>query len=605
MDEQRGAANAEKTTPLGGGSPVVASPVGRSRHEKWRLIGPWLIGLLAVGGIALTLSAGFFGDPVPVLELEVSGRLAVLPVVTDGARGEGWLSWGLAALIHEGLAANDPIQAVRIDRLYDVLAERELADAVTERQRQRQLARALGAQTVLDIVHQPAGDRVALVLEVSRPGEAAGRQRFEGGDALEACSRLVAAVADAMLAGGASVPLDEVLSDDAFARRLYGEGVEQTLSAGAAAGRRYFEIALRHRPDFFLARLRLADVLRRLGDLEPARAIAEELLTQTQSRGQRVGQARAYRALGLISAVDGDAAVAAEHYRQALRLEIQRDAPLAQADAIGAQAQLALASGYPDKAQELFAEVLQLRQQAGDRLGQIDALVRLSSLAIRRGELPAADNLLRDARAMAQDLSDVWEERRIAASLGEVAWRQGDAATAADEWEQALTFYRRRGDVSRQLLLSRNLARARAATGDLEAAEDLTHEQLELANGENRPALEADAALRLALLQLRQGYPSQAKLHLDRALELDGHLAERSELQRAIAWMAYEQGHFELAVSTQQKLPRSAEGKLSDYDASFLAVFRRARAAGRRMPLPHEAGYEPAAGVAAAVDQPS
>ena len=573
--------------------PLKSAPSGRTGHEKLRLLGAWLIGLAAIAGIGLTLSAGFFSDPAPVLDLEVSGRLAVLPVVTDGARGDDWLSWGLAALVYEGLVANDPIQAVRIDRLYDVLAERDLSDASTERQRQRQLARALGAQTVLDITFEPAGDRVALVLQVAGAGTATGQQRFEGEDALDAVSRLIVAVADAMLAGGASVPLDEALSDDVFTRRLYGEGVEQTLAGGATAGRRYFEIALRHRPDFFLARLRLAGVLRQLGDLEAARGIAEELLTQTQARGQRVGQARAYRALGLISAVDGDVAVAAEHYRQALRLEIQRNAPLAQAAAVGAQAQLALASGYPDKAQELFAEVLQLRQQAGDRLGQIDALVRLSSLAIGRGELPAAAGLLQDARAMAQDLNDVWEERRIAASLGEVAWRQGDATVAADEWEQALTFYRRRGDVSRQLLLSRNLARARAATGDLEAAEDLTHEQLELARGENRPALEADAALRLALLQLRQGYPSQAKQHLDRVLELDGYLDERSELQRAIAWMAYEQGHFELAVSTHRQLPRGDDGQLSDYDASFLAVYRHARALGRRLPLPHEAGYEP------------
>ncbi|MEO1083665.1 MAG: hypothetical protein AAFY88_05435 [Acidobacteriota bacterium] len=172
-----------------------------------------------------------------------------------------------------------------------------------------------------------------------------------------------------------------------------------------------------------------------------------------------------------------------------------------------------------------------------------------------------------------------------------MAWRLGDAVTAADQWEQALAFYRQRGDVPRQLLLSRNLARARAATGNLKAAEDLTHEQLELAHAEERRSLEADAALRLALLQLRQGYPSQARVHLDRVLELDGYLQERSELQRAIAWMAYEQGQFDLAVSTQLRLPREANGELSSYDASFLAVFQAARLEGRRLALPHEPGY--------------
>ncbi|MEO1085684.1 MAG: hypothetical protein AAFY88_15700, partial [Acidobacteriota bacterium] len=354
----------------------------KSTSEKWRLIGAWLIGILAVGGIALTLSTRFVDEAAPVLELDIQGRLAILPVTTDGARGEDWIGWGLATLIYEGLVANDPIQAVRPDRLYGVMAERELAGGSRERQRQRQLARALGAESVLDIAHERVGDGVALVLEVHRgEGAAAGRQRFEGDDVLEATARLVAAAGNSLLAGGQPVPLEEILSDDDFTRRLYGEGVERTLTSGAAAGRPYFEIALRHRPEFALARLRLVGVLRQLGELESARSLAEELLQQTQARGLRGAQARAYRALGLIAAVDGDVAAAAEHYRQALRLEIQRAAPLAQADAVGAQAQLASASGEPEKAQELFSEVLQVRQQAGDRLGQIDALVRLSSLA--------------------------------------------------------------------------------------------------------------------------------------------------------------------------------------------------------------------------------
>ncbi|MEM1180302.1 MAG: hypothetical protein AAGM22_18305, partial [Acidobacteriota bacterium] len=354
----------------------------KTAAEKWRLIGAWLIGLVAVAGIALTLSTRFVGEEAPILELEVDGRLAVLPLVTDGARGEDWLGWGLSTLIYEGLIANDAIQAVRPERLHGVLAERDLSGATRERQRQRQLASALGAQAVLDIRVERLGEGVGLDLEIWRGDVTVGRQRFEGEDALEAAARLVAAVADGMLAGGSPVPLLEVLSDDDFARRLYGEGVERTLTSDAAAGRPYFEIALRHRPEFALARLRHVGVLRRLGQLEMARSLAEELLQQTQARGLRGAQARAYRALGLIAAVDGDVAAASEHYRQALRLEIQRAAPLAQADAIGAQAQLASASGEPEKAQELFVEVLQLRQQAGDRLGQIDALLRLSNLAI-------------------------------------------------------------------------------------------------------------------------------------------------------------------------------------------------------------------------------
>ncbi|MEM6795476.1 MAG: tetratricopeptide repeat protein, partial [Acidobacteriota bacterium] len=264
---------------------------------------------------------------------------------------------------------------------------------------------------------------------------------------------------------------------------------------------------------------------------------------------------------------------------------------LEQGEALAAQARLALAGGREERARELFAELLETRRESGDRLGSIDTLVRLGGLLIAAGQLPEAEAALGQALEISQDLSDVFEERRVMASLGEVSWRGGEAAAAAEHWQQALVFYRQREDGPREMLLSRNLARARATLGDLSAAEDLSHRQLELAQQLRNPRLEADASLRLTLLQLRQGYPSQARRHLDRSLEMDRHLDDRSELQRAIAWMAYEQGNYQLAVDTQRGLLKKNDEGLSDYDASFLAVFMDAREKGRRLPLPHEPGY--------------
>ena len=127
-------------------------------------------------------------------------------------------------------------------------------------------------------------------------------------------------------------------------------------------------------------------------------------------------------------------------------------------------------------------------------------------------------------------------------------------------------------------------------TGELDEAEDRLQDMRELAIEVEDRVAEARASLGLAWLMLRTGYPYQSKPHLDRALELDRWIDNRVLLQLVIAWFAYEQGNYALAVETQSRIQRQhpAWGAVEE---AFLRVFREAAILGRRLPLPGEDGY--------------
>ena len=98
--------------------------------------------------------------------------------------------------------------------------------------------------------------------------------------------------------------------------------------------------------------------------------------------------------------------------------------------------------------------------------------------------------------------------------------------------------------------------------------------------------MEALAAMRLTWVHLRRGYPFLARNHLERALALDENLREPLTLQRLIAWLAYEEGNYRLAIDTLSAVKRQAGEAWRAQDQEFLDVFVRAGEAGERLPLP-------------------
>lgn len=574
--------------------PIRAGSLRAQRPPKvswWRRIAPWLIGLAALVGIALALSTRFLAPDAPELTLEIDGRVAVLPLQNQGPRADDWTIWGLTAAMAEAIEATDGVFVVAPEALFNTLRSRRLNLSQKEdRARARELAAAHGAEVIVDLsLRRGQGQDVVMEVDVLDPdGRIRGRLDIAQPELMDAASQVVIALADALGSGRAPVALTNALSLDPFADRLYAEGLSQWVLQSPEVARPYFEIALRGRPAFVQAQLKLIDCRRRAGELETAQQAALKVLERSQSRGNRAFQARAFRSLGLINALSGDSVAAAEQFKQALRLDERRGDIRGQALSLSEHARVALADGNNETALSLFRKVLELYRQGGDRLGQIDVLMRIGSLLLSEDQPVEAERVFTNAMEVASGLRDVWNENRVAASLGEVAWRQGDSAGAVDFWQRALAFYQRQGDEARALLLSRNLAKALIDNGDFAAAEARYQDQLDMAKAQKRPRLEAEATVKLAWLQLRQGYPFQARPLVNRAVELDRHLTDRADLQRVIAWLAYEEGNYQLAANTQADLRRQSQDAWTQVDAAFLATYVNARRQGRRLPLPGE-----------------
>ena len=567
-----------------------------TRPQRLGAVLPWLLGLVAAVGIGLTLATRWLSPAAPQLTLDLAGRVAVLPLRNEGPRSDDWASWGLSALISEGLEATDGVQTLEPARFFRVLVERDIdASVVADRERAHALAAALGADLVADITLRRAGNERQAVLAMQlfdaerRPVT---ELEVAAPDLMSAASQIVVALADSLADGRAPIPLGEALSADPFVDRLHAEGLDSLLRRSPEDARPYFEIALRNRPDFVQAKLRLIECLRRAGRAADAVPLAEELLGQAQSRGNRALQAQAFRALGLLRAMVGDPVAAAEQYKLAARIDQRRGDLRGEAESLYERARLALAAGAEEEAEALYKEALKKRHEAGDRLGEIDLMVRLGSLFLTTERYDDAGRLLDQGLQAATELRDVWNEHRIVASLGEVAWRQGRLGDAIEAWDRALAFYRMQEDSQRVLLLSRNLARVLIEKGDYAAAEERYRDQLDLARQTENPRLEAEATVQLAWLQLRQGYPFQARPLVSRAVELDRHLTDRTDLQRVIAWMAYEEENYNLALSTLGDLRRQAPERWTELDDAFLEVYGRARVERRRLPLPGERGSE-------------
>ena len=566
-----------------------------------RRAAPWAAAAAVAATLAVTVASRWMGPDPQVAELELDGRVVVLPFTNaTGDPAYDWLSTGLAEMTAATLGRTPGVRVVPGERLQRVIETRKLdtGDAIG-RDRTRELALALGADLALEArfrhasARRDAADACAADFRIFDTDGVAAEGTVQGADFLEAADRLALSVARGLVRGRVPVRMTTSYSRDPFVDRLYAMGLHQLRAAGAETAAPYFEIALRSRPSFLQARVALAQSVEDGGDLQRAGELAREVLEQARGQGEQHLQVWSLRALGRLAVLEGRLADAQENTSQAYSIVLGADGAAARADLLLDLARLALTRGDAGRAEELFIETLQIRQEQHDRLGEVDALLEIASLFQNAGDLESARGLLQQARQIAVSLHDEWTEMRVLTSLGEVVCAQGgDATDCIELLRRVLTFYDQRGDKEHKLLVARRLAEMQIASGDFEGAESLFHDVVELAAELGRPEVEAAASLRLTWILLRSGYPRQARIHLDRTLALDRYLDhDRYHLQVVIGWFAYEQGNYRLAADTLVRAKRQAGDQWPLWADDYLAVFEEAELAGQRLPLPGEAGY--------------
>ncbi len=580
--------------------PLVRGDQPGPAKKPWRW---WIVAVLSilVVAAALTATTRLIRKASPAARLPLAGRLALLPFADATAGQSGaWIETGLMEMVAETVSRTAGGAVMTPERLRKALEPRglDLRDPGA-RERARSLALAAGADQVLDTtIISRRREGYAFELELFDATGAVASGRVEGASPLEAADALAFSLARGLSSHAEPRRLLRQFSRSPFVDRLHASGLAELRTSGPSAARPYFEIALRHRPGFFQAKARLVDCARQLGELEQGTVLAGELLLEAQSRGERDLEAESQQRLASLAALQGRLEEASESYRLAHSMYLDLSDRPARAEILYEMARLALVSGDAPRAEELYVERLRIQQELGDRLGEADTLFQIGSLLLASADYEGAEQTLADAQELALQTGDLWTEMRVTTSLGEIAQRRGELETAKRLWRRALAFYRQRQENPRRLLLSYKLAYALVVSEEFGEAEDHLQDMRELAvELEDRPN-EAQASLGLAWVLLRTGYPKQAKPHLDRALELDRWLDDRRLMQTVIAWYAYEQGNYRLAVNAQLAIQRQSADRWLASDDAFLQVFREAERQGRRLPLPGEADYVEPAGEA-------
>lgn len=563
-----------------------------SRLKPWALAG---LGLLV-------LAVAFFSSRIVApgisINLDAPGRVVVLPI--RNATGEpehDWVRFGLMEMMAETLRRTEGVGVVPPDRLISITRARELNPEDSEmRRRIRQFGIALGGEIVLEVTalrNTTRGARedqlYSLRFEATHPGgEELANGELQGSDPARIAERLTHLFAGALSGRSEPVTLRGVFSSSPFLNRLYGMGLTELVTNGPDSAIPHFQIALKVQPSFLAAQYRIAECLRRGGRLDESLELTLSLLREAQNRGETVWEVRALHALARVHALAGRTEKAVELATQVQGHPGVREDPTVPLEALGDLARFSLVGSDTEHSRKLFGEIGERQERLGDRLGRVDTLAQIGALALRADDLPIAVRALEEAQSLASELGDVRTEMRLLTSLGEVASRRGQRRDAAELWGRAMTFYEQRGEVERQLLLQRNIAETLLIEQDLDGAEKAFRDVLELAVGRGDEYLEGLASLRLTWILLRRGYPYQARAHLNRAIELDQSLEQPLMLQRMIAWMAYEEGNFQLALNTLVTVKRQAGENWNELDEDFLTVFAKAIDQRKRLPVPGE-----------------
>ncbi len=355
------------------------------------------------------------------------------------------------------------------------------------------------------------------------------------------------------------------------------------LEAAAAGFRRALELA----PEDSAARLRLADVERRLGRLEPAHELFAAALEHDPAArlgAGRTASAAAHHGLARLATIEGDPATAVRHLERALELAPGAGGlhyPLAQAyrklgDEERAQAHLdRRGEGEPD-----FPDPLAERLSRAKTLTAFELVeARAGEAAGRAGDASLSDHdflgfaieQVGDVEAAPEQLARMLDRGPAAEpAAGDAAWRarmhyaiggllarHGSDIEAARHFEQALELRPDLDDA--RLRRGNSLARLRrfeeaeaqysmllASTPDdagvllRRATVRLNLGRLEAAEADLQRLVALDPAsgkahLRLAAVLRRTGRPQEATRHLEQALADDLPAADRGLAHQTLA----------------------------------------------------------------------
>ncbi len=230
-------------------------------------------------------------------------------------------------------------------------------------------------------------------------------------------------------------------------------------------------------------RLRRADILMMLGELQPAAGELDWVAEAASGLGRTDVECEAALLLGDIEQRQGRAANAHTHLAKAQELAVAADDACLQSKvAFVLAALVADFEGQYEQAMESLRSGIATAQEIDDVALVAEGHLRLAAILINRGELAGADTELRRCLELARDLGSHRVEAEATSWLGMITYHRGNPEEGARLCLQARTWFERTGDSYFQVQnLVRGLAIFALAEGRPEEAEEWLREAMPVA----------------------------------------------------------------------------------------------------------------------------
>ncbi|WP_457666515.1 winged helix-turn-helix domain-containing protein [Thiolapillus sp.] len=394
-------------TPSPSAQSVITGPP--QEHAK-----RWIWGL----SLLLLLSLALFGwlrqrQPPPVENplANLSGypyTIALLPVDNSSANPAfSWVELGLMDMLGQMLGESAGITTLDTNKILAFLANNPSPKPLTNPQNLRnsfdRICPALGCQILLSVRLEEVSDGARLSYQLATAKGLHPLRMITANTVLEAGSGIAQEITRWVdPARPWIVDTAVTYSADKAANRAFAMGSQELFNGKPKAAAQYLRIALDIDPEFLWAKVRLADALYRLNELETAQQLVAQLLTEKK--------------------------LSADIHYQALSV----------------RSNLLYAQGKLTESRDISEQLLKLARTSGDLVAQAAELMNIGTSFQASGDNEQALKYLLSAEQL-------YRQAKFKPGIGKVLFNIGNVHTGAMNHKKAATYYRQAELIFRQL----------------------------------------------------------------------------------------------------------------------------------------------------------
>ncbi len=411
-------------------------------------------------------------------ETNTAGTVMVLPVqVTTGDDQDAWVEYGIMTMVAQQIQAYPSLSVMGVrstirglaDIGYETMGLSTDASTLGEDQ-VATICDSLGCDQLVSMHLTMESNQLVLQYRLYSDQQRSPVYRFVSNDALDAAEMLSEHLAAKLMPNSRErLDLQPFYTNDPVANRNLALGVNSLYHADYSEARVYLELALKRRPEFFWAKLFLADAFMRMGSYEEAETFLDEIDTDALTSYE------AYEVTGLRSNLLYGLG----------QLEASKDLSLEAvglAESLSDQERLGMAlmntgtsytaMGNADAARAYLSQAAEVFRGNGFALREAQAQFNLANaIQVGGGDLDTVAELYRVAAATFLNCNANTYLAYALRGLGDINRSRKRFAEAEEQFERVSQLYREAGDVEGELFVATNLSGLALDTGDLAAAE--------------------------------------------------------------------------------------------------------------------------------------